>query len=69
MLLWCMDEYMYYSLLTMVMLVLFECTVVKQRQHNLELLSLMQRPPTRVYAYRMVKLSGKRAQLCQQDVA
>ncbi|KDO16101.1 hypothetical protein SPRG_18365, partial [Saprolegnia parasitica CBS 223.65] len=55
MLLWCMDEYMYYSLLTMAMLVLFECTVVKQRQHNLELLALMQRPPTRVYAYRMTK--------------
>ncbi|OQS03621.1 P-type ATPase (P-ATPase) Superfamily [Thraustotheca clavata] len=55
MLLWCLDEYMYYSLLTLAMLILFECTVVKQRQHNMELLRQMQRPPTRVFVYRMRK--------------
>ncbi|ETV94386.1 hypothetical protein, variant 1 [Aphanomyces invadans] len=55
MLLWCLDEYMYYSLFTLAMLVLFECTLVKQRQHNMGLLRQMRRPPVRMYVYRMKK--------------
>ncbi|ETV86372.1 hypothetical protein, variant 2 [Aphanomyces astaci] len=52
MLLWCLDEYMYYSLLTLGMLVLFECTLVKQRQQNMGLLRQMRRPPVRMLVYR-----------------
>ncbi|KAH9131452.1 hypothetical protein LEN26_007694 [Aphanomyces euteiches] len=48
-------EYMYYSLLTLAMLVIFECTVVKQRQRNMELLRQMRRPPIRLYVYRAKK--------------
>ncbi|TYZ58913.1 hypothetical protein PybrP1_009517, partial [[Pythium] brassicae (nom. inval.)] len=52
MLLWCLDEYVYYSLLTLLMLVVFECTVVKQRQRNMEMLSQMRRAPQRCLVYR-----------------
>ena len=35
MLLWCMDAYWYYSAFTLVMLIVFECTVVGQRRNTL----------------------------------
>lgn len=34
-LLWCMDSYWYYPLFTLFMLIVFECTVVGQRQRTL----------------------------------
>ncbi|KAF1315791.1 P-type atpase, partial [Globisporangium splendens] len=52
MLLWCLDEYVYYSMLTLLMLVVFECTVVKQRQRNMETLNQMRRTPQRCLVYR-----------------
>jgi cation-transporting ATPase 13A1 len=54
MLLWCLDEYVYYSLLTLLMLIVFECTVVKQRQTNMETLNHMRRAPQRLLVYRSV---------------
>eukprot|EP00937_MAST-01D_sp_MAST-1D-sp2_P001805 g1805.t1 len=54
-LLWCLDEYWYYSLFTLAMLIVFECTVVKQRIRNLETLRAMRRPPHRICAYRLGK--------------
>ncbi|TMW62202.1 hypothetical protein Poli38472_009695 [Pythium oligandrum] len=55
MLLWCLDEYVYYSLMTLVMLVIFECTVVKQRQNNMQILNGMRRPPQQIFVYRQRK--------------
>jgi manganese-transporting P-type ATPase len=52
MLLWCLDEYVYYSLMTLCMLVVFECTVVKQRQRNMEILNGMRRAPQPLFVYR-----------------
>ena len=43
--LWCMDEYWYYSIFTLIMLLLFEATVVKSRMKNLRMLRDMIRPP------------------------
>ena len=50
--LWCLDDYWYYSVFTLVMLVIFEITVCKQRQRSLEHLRLMRKPPYPIYVYR-----------------
>ncbi|CAI5720851.1 unnamed protein product [Peronospora effusa] len=64
MLLWCLDEYMYYSLLTLLMLVIFECTVVKQRQQNMDTLLHMRRPPQPCLVFR----SGRWGQVLSDDL-
>jgi len=63
-LLWCLDEYWFYSVLTLVMLLVFESTVVKQRLRNLDTLRAMRRPPYAVHAFR----SGKWQQLSSEDL-
>lgn len=50
--LWSLDDYWYYALFTLVMLVLFEAMLCLQRQKNLEMLRSMRREPTLVYALR-----------------
>ena len=51
-LLWSLDEQWYYSMFTLVMLVVFEGTVCKQRQNSLEFLRNMRRPPQPIYVFR-----------------
>ena len=51
-LLWCLDEYWYYSLMTLFMLVSFEGTVVKRRQKHLEYVRDMRVPPYKVWVCR-----------------
>ena len=50
--LWCLDEYWYYSLFTLFMLVVFESTVVWQRQRSLQEFRTMSIKPYPIYAYR-----------------
>ncbi|CAM9633166.1 unnamed protein product [Ectocarpus sp. 4 AP-2014] len=50
--LWSLDDYWYYALFTLVMLVLFEAMLCLQRQKNLEMLRSMRREPALVYALR-----------------
>jgi cation-transporting ATPase 13A1 len=50
--LWCLDEYWYYSIFTLIMLVIFESTVVMQRQKSLDMLRNMRRPPHAVFVFR-----------------
>lgn len=53
--LWLLDEYWYYSLFTLVMLVVFESTVVWQRQRTLTEFRSMSIKPYPIYVYRLGK--------------
>ncbi|GAB5367475.1 hypothetical protein AAMO2058_001233400 [Amorphochlora amoebiformis] len=50
--LWCLDEYWYYSLITLVMLFIFEKQVVNRRIDNLQKLRNMRMPPYNAWVYR-----------------
>ncbi|KAI9741468.1 MAG: hypothetical protein M1818_004274 [Claussenomyces sp. TS43310] len=53
--LWMLDEYLYYSLFTLFMLVVFESTVVWQRQRTLNEFRGMSIKPYEIYVYRQNK--------------
>ncbi|KDQ23371.1 hypothetical protein PLEOSDRAFT_62301 [Pleurotus ostreatus PC15] len=50
--LWCMDEYWYYSLFTLFMLIVFECTVVWQRVRTLTEFRTMSVAPYPIQCFR-----------------
>ncbi|KAJ1031023.1 hypothetical protein NDA18_002247 [Ustilago nuda] len=53
--LWMLDEYWYYSLFTLFMLVVFECTVVFQRLRTLSEFRTMSIQPYKIWVYRAGK--------------
>ncbi|KAF9042913.1 cation-transporting ATPase [Panaeolus papilionaceus] len=53
--LWCLDEYWYYSLFTLFMLIVFECTVVWQRVRTLKEFRTMSVAPYAIKCYRNSK--------------
>ena len=54
-LLWSLDDYWYYSALTLLMLLFFEGVLAKQRLVSLQNLRSMKRNPTAVYVFRCGK--------------
>jgi cation-transporting ATPase 13A1 len=61
--LWCLDEYWYYSLFTLLMLVMFESTVCYQRLQSMAFLREMLRPPYPV-GNQKASESGDRERTC-----
>jgi cation-transporting ATPase 13A1 len=51
-LLWLLDEYWYYSLFNLGMLLFFEGTVVMQRLQNMKRLRSMRKPPAEIWVHR-----------------
>lgn len=50
--LWSLDDYWYYSVFTLLMLMFFEGMMCRQRQASLTMLRNMRRPPVRIYVFR-----------------